>query len=190
MDPAFSLDSLKKDRTGFVIHQRKHAVKIVHGCELDISDHGLKSFPVVGISRYGKGAHGPAVERMIHGDDLMIGAAILQISIFPRGLDHSFNSLCTAVGEKYPVHLCCFRQLVRRFHSRHRIIIIGDMGDFLYLIAESIDELFFQLGITVAQGIDRDPRTEIQIGFSVGIIKVYALSVIKYDLIPVVSMEQ
>ena len=77
IDTALTLHGLKQNRTGLIRHLRHHTVKVIQIGKPDIADHGLKGFPVMGISRNRKSSHGTPVERMVHGDDLMIRTPVL-----------------------------------------------------------------------------------------------------------------
>ena len=138
----------------------------------------------MGISRHGKRAEGTAVEGMLHGNDLMIRASVLQICIFPGRLQSAFNGLRAAVGKENPVHAGNLFHFHSRFHSRHIVIIIGGMDNFIDLCLQRV----VILPVVIAQGKNSDAGAEMQVFFTFHIIQVNAVALIQNHLIPVVGM--
>src|SRR5699024_6612129 len=81
-----------------------HTVQIIKISELHPADQRLERLPVMFVSRNRKGSHTSAVERMIHGDDLVPLLLSLGVSIFSGGFQSALNSLRTAVGKKRLAH--------------------------------------------------------------------------------------
>ena len=122
---------------------------------------------------------------MIHGNDLIAVLTVFCIGIFSCHFERTLNGFGAAVGEKYFFQSAGFFYLLCRFCHRNRIVEIGNMGQF-------IDLVFQRLGIfliVISQRLNRDTCCKVQILFSIYIIKMYTLSTIQYDLIPVIGMK-
>ena len=122
---------------------------------------------------------------MLHGNDLMIRIPVLQICVFSCRFQCSFHGFRTAVGKEDTIHTGCFLYCLGSFDRRHIIIIIGGMKYLVHLCFYGIVICF----VAVAEGKHADPGYKIQIRLSFNIIKMHALTVIKYHLIPVIGMQ-
>ena len=85
------------------------------------------------IPRHRECAHGPAVKRMVHRDDLMIGVPVPQKSIFARRLQRTLNRLRAAVCKKDSVHARNLFELLCRLDRGNIIIIIRGMNHLVNL---------------------------------------------------------
>ena len=126
------------------------------------------------------------MEGVIHGNDLMVGTAILQIRIFSGSLNGTFHCFRTGIGEKDTIHAGYFFDLTSRLDGRHVVIIIGGVDHLVDLCFQRIVVCL----VLIAQGKYSDSRYEIQIFFPIGVIQMYAFALIQNDLIPVIGMQQ
>lgn len=126
------------------------------------------------------------MEGVIHGNDLMVGTAILQIRIFSGSLNGTFHCFRTGIGEKDTIHAGYFFDLTSRLDGRHVVIIIGGVDHLVDLCFQRIVVCL----VLIAQGKYSDSRYEIQIFFPIGVIQMYAFALIQNDLITVIGMQQ
>ena len=126
------------------------------------------------------------MEGVIHGNDLMVGTAILQIRIFSGSLNGTFHCFRTGIGEKDTIHAGYFFDLTSRLDGRHVVIIIGGVDHLVDLRFQRIVVCL----VLIAQGKYSDSRYEIQIFFPIGVIQMYAFALIQNDLITVIGMQQ
>ena len=103
---------------------------------------------------------------MLHGDDLMIRASVLQIRILPGSLQRSLHRLRTGVGEKDPIHAGNRLQLPCRLNGRHIVIVVGGVNHLVDLAFQRVIVFL----VLIAQGEHRNTRTEIQIFFAFPVI--------------------
>ena len=140
----------------------------------------------MGVAGNGKGAVGTSVERMLHGNDLVVGPAVLEVGIFNGRLQGAFYRFRAAVGKEDPVHTGNLFDPVGRACRRLVIEIVGGMDDLVQLGFDRVIEFL----MVVAKSEYRDTRHEVQVFFPVDIIQIRALAPVQYDLVAVISMEQ
>ena len=151
-----------------------------------MTDHRLECLTVLRIARHGQSTHGSAVERMVHGNDLVIGTAVFQIGVFSGCLDGALHRFRTGIGEKDPIHAGYFFDLSCCFDGGHIIIIVGSVDHLVDLCFQCIVVCF----VLISQCKYGYTRYKIQIFFTVYIIQIHTIALIQNDLVPVIGMQQ
>ena len=151
-----------------------------------MTDHRLECLTVLGVACYGQSSHGSAMERMVHGNDLVIGTAVFQIGIFSGCLDGTLHCFRAGIGEKDAIHAGYFFDLSCRFDGRHIVIIVGSVDHLVDLCFQCIVVCF----VLISQCKHSNTGHKIQIFFTVRIIQIHTIPLIQNDLVPVIGMQQ
>ena len=139
----------------------------------------------MGISCYRQSPQASSMERMVHGNNLMVCTLVLQPGIFPGCFDGSFNSLCPAVGKENLAEAGSFEKFLCRFHHGNIVEQIRGMYHLIDLILQGLVVCF----VSVAQSKNRDTGAKIQIFFSFQIIETHTFSPVQNYRKTVISVE-
>ena len=183
---ALALDGLNDDRAGLVGIKGLDAVQVIETRELNVAGHLAEGLAVMGIARDRQGPVGPAVEGILHGDDLVAPAPVLEEGVLHGGLESSLDRLRAAVGKEDPVHAGGLLHPGRRPDRGLIVEIVGCVQNLVDLGLEGI----IVGPVAVAQGKDGDPGHEVQVFFAVHIIEIHALAPVQDDLVAVIGVEQ
>ena len=114
----------------------------------------------------------PAVEGVLHGDDLMPRMAVPAEGILFSRLHGALDRLRPAVGKENPVHAGSGKGFLRSFQNRHIVIQVRRMDHPVYLVFQ---RLIVRLA-AISQGAYRNACGKIQILFPVRVIEIDALA--------------
>ena len=134
----------------------------------------------------GKRAQAPAVEAVLHGDDLVTGPAVAGKGIFECGLHGAFDGFRTAVAEENFVHARDPAEFFRGSDCRLIVEKIRDMNELFCLLLQG----FCVSRVAVAEGGNGDAGEEIQIGLAVGVKEADAFAVVQDDRETIVCVEE
>ena len=177
MNSALSLDCLQDDRAGLFIHKRTDRIEIVELCKPDTAHQRFERLLIVGIAGDGKGADRPAVEGMLHRNDLMVCMTIPKVGVLAGSLDRTLNGLCSGICEKHFGQPGVGDHLLCRLQQRPVVEQIGRVDDLVDLILQCLVIGF----VSIAKRKDSNSGSEVEILLPVHIIKMHALSMVKYD---------
>ena len=85
VDSALALYRLQNNSTGFLIYQSFYTVQLIKFCETDSREQRFKRFLVMFVAGYRESSEASAMERMIHGNDLMPCMTISGVRVFLCG---------------------------------------------------------------------------------------------------------
>ena len=132
-----------------------------------------------------KGTDTSAVERMVHGNNLMICGTVISCPCILTGkLDGTFNGFCTTVGKEHLFKAAGIHQLVCCFCHRLCIVQIGHMDHLVDLSLQGII-VFFDI---VTKRTYSDPGCEVKILLAFHIVKINAVTVIKHNRETIICM--
>ncbi len=126
------------------------------------------------------------MERMPHGNDLIIRAHSLIIGISFRNLQQSLYSFRAAVGKKHLLHARSLQKLFSGFNRGHIVKQIRRMAQLVHLHLQRLIEF----PAVVSQTHYSDSCPKIQIFLSVRIIQAYSLPPVKHNGKTVIDLIQ
>ena len=175
VNTSLALYSLGDDGTGLVCNLSFYALKVIEIRKFYATHQRLKRLSVVCSTRHGKCTDAAAVERMVHGNDLMICMAISLVGIFLGSFQSTLDSLCTTVCEECFFHMTCLYKFGTCINDRLIVIQVGNVHQFVDLGFQC----FVIARVMIPQCIYSDTCCKIQIFLSFGIIEVATLAFFK-----------
>ena len=173
--PALALHGFDQDGAGLRSDQRLDGVEVARRCVLEARHGRAEAFEVARIAARRDGAQRAAMERAGKGDDFVALGFALGPVIVPRGLDSAFERLSARIGEEHRVRKSGIDQALAQ------PFLLGNgehIGSVPHLVGGAF-ERGHQMGITMAQRVDRDTGMEIEIVATLLIEKAHAFAPLK-----------
>ena len=120
---------------------------------------GLETYPELFLARCRKGVHRPAMERVLHGDDLMPAFTVLVPRISPGELDGRFVRLRAAVAEEDLVAERIFDEHLGGLDLRFHVEQVRHVEQFLRLRGQPLNDLL----VCVAKVAHGDACKEVEV---------------------------
>ena len=185
INSALPLNRLQNDRTGLFRNLRFYALQVVEIRKPDSSDQRTERILIMGISCHRKRAHTPSMERVVHGNDLMVTVSVPQVGIFSRRFQRPFDGFRSAVCKEYLIHPAGFHHFFCCICHRLVVVQIGGVDQPVDLIFQGLIVRF----ISISQSKHCDSRREIQIFLSLHIIQPDSFSVVQNHRITVIGVQ-
>ena len=170
--PPFALYRFEHHRGGALIHPAFDRGDVVEVGVLETLRERCESLLHFGLSRGGEGGQGPAMKRVVHGDDLVTVRTVFVKGIFAGKLDRGFVGLRPAVAEEHLIGKGMRDQSLGEQHLRFGIIQVRRMQEVPRLSFDGRHEV----GMAVTQRIDRNPGDKVEIFPVLGVIDLTPLA--------------
>ena len=130
-------------------------------------------------------SHAPSVKRTFHRDKLVSTGSSFP-GVFSGRFEHPFIGFRPAVGKKHPVHAAGLFKRCRRLSAGLVVKQVRCMQKFFRLLFQSL----CQFRMAVSQTAHSDTCRKIQIFPAFRIVKIHALSPVKFYREPVVGVQK
>jgi len=161
-NPALALHGLAQNGDGGGRERRAHGIEVVELRQGEAGHEGLKSLLVLGLAGGGHGGEGPAVERVLHGDDL---EPAVQGAPFAGELEEAFIGFGPGVAEKDFAAQGNAREFLGEPGLQFIVEEVGAVHQDAGLLPDGVNHG----GVAMAEIVDGDAGHEVEV-FPAGVV--------------------